>query len=144
MLLALQILVNLRGGATPPTPDVVPSGAARGSGKKRKSGVWLEENGKILIFQNATEAAKYVKAQKDEKRPDKPKKDKKKAVRLGKAPIVIDPNELKGFEPRLRLESDISLDAALRMKDIETLIRFVLAIKDMQEEDDIEVVLLLT
>ena len=151
----MSLLLALIGGE--PEPPVVVEKAAggigHGKGKSAKKTVFIERDGKYLLFKNNQDAAAYVAAEKAiEKAQESSREEVKKPVVKAKVekaipePQVIDLKALEAFyaEQNLALQIKQTIAEMVALREFETLLDLQIKLKAYQdEEDDIEAILLL-
>lgn len=118
-------------------------GGGIGHGRKKKP-VWIEENGQILVFRNASDASVYL-AQK--KQPEQQQKTASKQPSKPYKPVayeVIDLSMLEGYESRLKsvfAEAE-PVRTLFDTGQINLLLELARKVREWQDEEDLEILLL--
>lgn len=127
--------------------DLLTGGIGRGGkGKKKSSRVYLERDGKILVFANASRAASYVAAEKhaETEKPTHtiaPKRAKKAEVRAIHQPVQeIAYDAIAALVEQYSLIPDIH--ALIRRHEIDALMALYAEAMRLQDEEDIELLLM--
>lgn len=117
-------------------------GSSKGKPTKPKT-VYIERDGKILLFRNASHAAAYIAAEKAAEPVVTTKVTKKKVkpkVVPVKQPEVIEIDVLQLLFERFKVEQDLS--EMLRAQEFEALLALQKQLLEQQDEEDIEILLL--
>lgn len=112
------------------------SGGIGHNRKKKDKPIWIEREGKILVFRNPTDASNYLAQQKPEQKAIK----KQKPVTVE---LVIDLPEIKTYESRLKVEFDDLVKVPTQANDANIALLIELARKVQEWLDDEETILLL-
>lgn len=137
----LPLLQNLLEGVSLPAPAVQGGGIGHGRQKKKTSHVWMEKDGEILVFRNATDASIYLQQQKPE-----PVVNNVKRLKVRKAEIKplekIDLSVIENHKERLKqaIPEFISIEQA--KQDIALLLHLARQAWEWQDEEDVELLLL--
>ena len=102
------------------------------SGSKGRKRVWIEDEGRILVFRNATDAAAYLQQK------EQPKVKRKKVKPVEVVPVA----SLTKYQVRLREELPEFVSVAEAKQDIGLLLTIIRKVKAWQDEDDLETLLL--
>ncbi len=121
--------------------------ANRGGGighSRKKKPVWIEENGQILVFRNASDASVYL-AQK--KQPEQQQKTASKPPSKPYKPVayeVIDLSMLEGYESRLKaVFAEVEpVRTLFDTGQIDLLLELARKVREWHDEEDLEILLL--
>jgi hypothetical protein len=121
-------------------------GGSAGPHKKKKR-VFIEKDGELLIFDNATQAAQYVQAEKEQelavKNADSSvirplRKDKKR--KPNPEPQVIKIDALEGLIRHFRMANDLT--EMIERQELDAILALQRKLWEMQDEEDVELLLL--
>lgn len=133
------------------TTESVPEENQGGAGEGRKLRVYIERDGKILLFPNASQAAAYITAEKEAEKAStvaektqvatyKPKSKPKKRIKAPE-PQVITIDVLETLLSRFQVVEDLT--DLIKQHEWEALISLQTRMLELErEEDDIELLLL--
>lgn len=144
----MSLLLALTGSVSPPVPvEVVGGGIGHGS---RKKSVFIERDGKVLVFANATRAASYIAAEKQAEvvqeaekpasavAPQAPIKAEVKSIHQPVEIIAYD--AIAALVQSFALVSDLS--ALIQAHELDSVMALYQQARDLQDEEDIELLLL--
>ena len=134
------------------TPEEITGGIGHGGKSKqaKKKAVFLERDGKVLVFANATRAASYIAAEKqaevvqDAEKPASavaPQAPIKAEVKAIHQPVeIIAYDAIAALVQSFALVSDLS--ALIQAHELDAVMALYQQARDLQDEEDIELLLL--
>jgi hypothetical protein len=139
----MSLLLVLTGSVAPPVPvEVIGGGIGHGG---RKKPVFIERDGKVLVFASAAKAASYVAAEKAVEPVFEPVAEQQ-PVRAKPAEVAARPVETIAFDAIADLLRSFNLapdiTAQIQRHELDAVMALYQRARDLQDEEDIELLLL--
>lgn len=131
-----------------PSEDTQPTGGIGHGGKKKSKRVYIERDGKVLVFANASRAAAFVQNEKQQEQQEQkptltivPQATIAEKPKATHQPIeIVEYDAIAGLVAAFRLSEDIS--ALIQAHELDALMALYFEAERLRDEEDIELLLL--
>lgn len=131
-------LHTLTGGEVISQPPKKHGGIGHNKKRKKDRPIWIEEDGKILVFRSPSDVVNYLNSKKPKTGAGAARKSKKPHE-----PLIIDLPQIRQFGPRLRLEfENLVIPPKANDNTIDIIIELALRVAELEDDDDVSILLL--